>query len=564
MSPRSPSFSSPRRALVLAAGFGGRLSPLTLDLPKPLFPCRGEPLIGRLLRQLGQWGVVEVCVNLHHLADRMVEALPGLCPPGMRLTLSFEPTILGTGGPLRRMRGFFEEEPFWMCNADLRLEADPRPLLADFRRHRPLAALWMIPDRGPRTVRCEQGRVVDFHSGGRTFSGLHLVSPRIWNHVPSEERFYSVVEVYEAALRAGERIDAVELPGAHWADLGTPDRLLAENGGSLVLPGAVVDKGAELRDAVVGPGARVRRGRPVSGVVAAPHRVLDSREQAWVPDAEAVELLPARGSDRRFLRVFTPSRSVIRMTWGEARPENHRFPSLTRFLLRRGLPVPALLHTDPDGRGCWLEDLGRIHLLDRLREGSPTRNLRDMRQVLALTARLHAIPPTTRLRTEPPFTRALYDWEQDLFRSEFLSRHASGLDPDRLAEAQATAVAALLREPSVLVHRDLQSTNFLWSPHGFTLIDYQGLRPGPAAYDLASLLADPYVDRPLDLQMRLLDAYNRIASRPVSPEVYRHAALQRLTQALGAYGRLGAQPATIRFLDHIPAALRQLQALVLS
>jgi aminoglycoside/choline kinase family phosphotransferase len=84
------------------------------------------------------------------------------------------------------------------------------------------------------------------------------------------------------------------------------------------------------------------------------------------------------------------------------------------------------------------------------------------------------------------------------------------------------------------------------------------MRLGPAAYDLASLLADPYVDREPGEQLALLEVYNRNADAPVRGEDYAAGAAQRLAQALGAYGRLGARPATRRFLDFVPAAVRQL------
>ena len=144
----------------------------------------------------------------------------------------------------------------------------------------------------------------------------------------------------------------------------------------------------------------------------------------------------------------------------------------------------------------------------------------------------------------------LYRYSVTLAAGQRLQVSLERLQDQRLLPAQ---------EPQVLMHRDLQSTNFLRTPGGMALIDYQGMRAGPAAYDVASLLADPYVDRAAEVQLRLLTAYAEAGGEPIAESVYRAAAVQRLIQALGAYGRLGAQPGTRRFLQYILPALRQLQ-----
>lgn len=540
-----------KKAIILAAGFGSRLAPLTREVPKPLIPLHGTPMIIHLLRRLKSWGVEEVLINLHHGTDILLRDIPPQAPAGLRLQFSYEPEILGTGGALRRMAWFFGQAPLWLANADALMDLDPAPLLRAHRRHHPLATLWMIPGQGPRTVRIGPAhRILDFRSsGGLTFSGLHLLSPRILDFIPPAETFSSIITAYESALAAGETLLGLPVPGSRWADIGTPDQLLDAEGGSVILPGAHADPRATLHRAILGPGTRIRARRTAAGLIIRPATALTPAENAWVPDAEAVEFLPARGSDRTFRRIHTPRRTCILMTCGTARPENQRFTPHTRYLARNHIRVPAILRHTPQ---AWLlEDAGRIHLLD-----APTPA--NTRKAIALTARLHNLRTWTRLDLEPAFSPALYTWEHRLFFDEFLSRHAPGTDPAPLQKLLSQAAQRLLREPPVLVHRDLQSTNILFHRREAVLIDYQGMRPGPAAYDLASLLADPYLDRPLAQQFTLLRHYNTLARHPVSEDAYRAAVLQRLAQALGAYGRLGARPETRRFLTHIPPALRQL------
>jgi aminoglycoside/choline kinase family phosphotransferase len=209
-----------------------------------------------------------------------------------------------------------------------------------------------------------------------------------------------------------------------------------------------------------------------------------------------------------------------------------------------------------------MADIGSRNLQDDYPRLSPARRLARYRQVLDQVARLHE-PATraarrARLTLAPPFTPKLYAWEQNLFCTEFLARH---VQPD------AATLAAIRRElrgltprlvalPPVLVHRDLQSSNILLHGGQTVLIDFQGMRFGPAAYDLASLLCDPYVCLPVPLIRALLAYYGERRGGP--PPVEREfwvAAVERLVQALGAYGRLGANAGTASYLRHVPAAL---------
>ncbi len=544
--------SSPRRAILLAAGYGSRLAPLTDLWPKPLFPVRGEAVIQRQFRQLRDWGVEEVAVNIHHRADVMLQELPKLLPEGLKLVISHEPEILGTGGGLRRLAWFIQDEPFWMLNGDVFCELDPTPLLQRFAQQKPLGCLWMLPDQGPRTVELEGEEILNFRGGGMTFSGFQLLSPRILDYIPEVEAFSSSIDAFTRALAAGEQLLGICLPDSEWADIGTPEQLLAADGDSVILPGAQVDEQARLESALVGPGTRLRRRRLYSGVVLSPTQGLSAEEQRWYPNAEAVEQLPARGSDRSFRRLHLPSGSRILMQRGDARPENMHFGHHARYLESQGIPVPRIEHQSPDLRIWAQEDCGRMDLQQRFQDGGPRRNRNDLRQAAELTAKLHQVPAPERL--EPGFDAKLYQWEEDLFQTHYLKRRS-------LPAAFKAARQQLLPQPRVLLHRDLQSSNLIWTRDGLRLIDFQGMRLGPAAYDLASLLGDPYIEHPLELQLDMLEHYNQLVPDPVSEESYRWGAVQRLMQALGAFGRLGSHPGTERFLNFIPPALRQLQRL---
>jgi len=272
--------------------------------------------------------------------------------------------------------------------------------------------------------------------------------------------------------------------------------------------------------------------------------------------------LPARGSDRSFARLGAGRRSAILIRYDDCRrPENGRYAAIARALASAGIRVPEVLLDLPDEKALLLEDAGTLSLQDALPGMTRRARLRHYRRVIGQVAILHRIPPDILPPMEPPFSPALYQWEHDLFARCFL-RDTLHLPPERIAAAlEPLAVAArhLRHQPLVPVHRDLQSSNILLHRGGPVLIDLQGLRLGAAAYDMASLLCDPYAMLAECDRRELLDAYCALAPGGESVRAaFASAAIQRLAQAIGAYGRLSAIPGASRFARYIPPACAML------
>jgi hypothetical protein len=443
-------------------------------------------------------------------------------------------------------------------------------------------------------VETKRGCVTCFRSprpgapGTVTFCGLHLLTRRILDYLPRAECAFSIVRAYEEAMRRGERIAVVEPPQAAWLDIGSPETYLEAHrpilpphpagGESVVLEGATLGPRARLTRAIVGPGVRLNTALEGVAVDAAAWRAAGAAPDAEDRDRVAgamkalrldapgawVQPLPGRGSDRSFFRVGAGRRTAMVVVYGLARPENAKYAAITRFLRRRGVPVPAVLLDLPARRVLALADAGSLSL-EAAARGLDERTLEQLyRRVLTAGLRLHAIAPESArsLPLEPPFGGPLYAWEHDLFARHFLEARLRlpRAEKDRALAALRTVSRRLVRLRPVLVHRDLQSSNILLPGGRPVFIDYQGLRPGPAAYDLASLLCDPYVALSPALRARLLEYYAARSPRGAEVrETFWCAAVQRLSQALGAYGRLAAAPATARFARHIPPALANLR-----
>ena len=297
------------------------------------------------------------------------------------------------------------------------------------------------------------------------------------------------------------------------------------------------------------------------------------RESLGLAATVPMDLSPlgGRGSDRTFFRLkWGQKTSAILAHYNPKRQENAYYADIAAFLGKIGIPAPLLIHHDPAKNLIIMEDLGDKDLWS-FRE-IPWENRRPLYQkTLAIVQRLHSFPekdfPSKWVRLMEGFGPDLYRWERDYFKEHFV-RNICGIDLEPALERELESeLSALGRRLSGgmrgLVHRDLQSQNVMIRGGEPFLIDFQGMRFGSPFYDLGSLLCDPYVnfsDRERD---ELLSFYYGLSRGDLDQASFRNyfweASAQRLMQALGAYGFLGLRKGLRDFLDHIPAALRNLR-----
>jgi MurNAc alpha-1-phosphate uridylyltransferase len=220
------------KAMILAAGFGRRMQPLTLETPKPLLQVGGRPLIGWHLQRLGDSGFTEVVINHHHLGEQLERALGDGSRWGLRIHWSPEAEILETGGGIHRALPLLGPEPFAVINGDIWTDYDFARLRGALS-HDCLGHLVLVPDalhnpRGDFVLEeqgpDERGRVVlEGASKRHTFSGISVLDPALFRDVAPGHR--PLPEVLRPAMAAG-RISG-ELFRGRWYDIGTPERLAA-------------------------------------------------------------------------------------------------------------------------------------------------------------------------------------------------------------------------------------------------------------------------------------------------------------------------------------------------
>lgn len=216
------------RAMILAAGLGTRMRPLTDRLPKALVPVAGRPLIEYALRFVKFHGIEDVVVNLHHLGDRIRDALGDGGAYGLRIRYSPEDPILDTGGGIKRAQPLLDGAPFLVLNADTILDFDLADVLAAHRRAGALGTLLLRPNPDPqrfglietdrrgitRRIRGEPHDVAMTEKlSPAMFTGCQILEPEIFDHMPAGCAFSTTHDLYPRLIRKGKALFGVQHTG---------------------------------------------------------------------------------------------------------------------------------------------------------------------------------------------------------------------------------------------------------------------------------------------------------------------------------------------------------------
>jgi NDP-sugar pyrophosphorylase family protein len=230
--------------MVLAAGLGTRLRPLTHDRPKALVEVGGRTLLEITLARLRGFGIRDVINNVHHYADMVIEYLKAAGNFGMHIEFSREEILLDTGGGLKQAGWFLgdgaggQEEPFILHNVDVISNIDLKRMVEVHKENQGLATLavqerkssrYLLFDEqaqlcGRRLVKEEKTEMVrqPQQMTELAFSGIHVISPRIFSLL-TEEGAFSIVPAYLRLAARGEKIMAFRADKYYWRDLGRPE-----------------------------------------------------------------------------------------------------------------------------------------------------------------------------------------------------------------------------------------------------------------------------------------------------------------------------------------------------
>lgn len=268
--------------MILAAGLGSRLFPLTIDRTKPAVPFLGRPLVGYVAQYLAENGFTDLVVNLHHQAESVRSALSTASEYGASVSYSEEfPTILGTGGAFRKARNLLGDEPFLAINGKIITDIDLGPIVDKHKETGALATMVLLPNSKNERftdILIEEDRLIGFggfpssdQKNALLWTGIHILSPKVFDYIPDGEQ--DIISCfYRKALVQDETV-AVHVADGLWDEMSTIERYLdaslAHLGGSESFFGSdcVISSDAKITRSVIWDRVEVGAGANLSRVV---------------------------------------------------------------------------------------------------------------------------------------------------------------------------------------------------------------------------------------------------------------------------------------------------------
>jgi len=612
--------TEPINVFIPAAGLGERLQPITYHIPKPLLPIAGKPVLKMILEKVSLLPVKHIGINLHYKGDVIEDWIKRSAFREQVITFPEEP-VLGTGGALKNAEGFLSEGIFLVHNSDILSDIDLERLIESHRSSGNIVTLAVHDFPRFNTVVMDSDGLLtgvgnSLISQGRVekrlaFTGIAVYEPAFLGFLPVGVS--SVVDAWMAALFAGHRIGTLDVSGCYWSDIGTPsayaaavvERMRSEGENIYIHPSARGCRYAEMdgyvvmeensaiqgsvtvRNCILLPGSKLKENAFFDNCIVGPDFAISLSEGEMLGSSweDNVFLIGTGGSDRKYYRQKSEVRSqkskntgqktesVIVVHYPDNDPDFQRHLEYTTFFRKHNIPVPELIDVDYKGKTALFEDLGDVSLYSWLKCPRQPRQIEDMyKRAMDIILLIHTTV-TKHVYECPLLQERVFDyehfrWELDYFIERFVkqikgieTKNISGLSEDFHELSQKAD-----SYPKTIIHRDFQSQNIMIAKGVPRLIDYQGARIGPPAYDVVSLLWDPYHRLESGLRERLLAYYieqMKEKGAGFNEGAFRDSLLtcrlQRHMQALGAYGFLSSVKGKKYFLKHVEEGVRLLR-----
>lgn len=613
--------TEPLNAFILAAGYGERLRPITDLIPKPLLPICGKPIIETVLDRISSLSPTIIGVNTHHKPEQ-IEKWSRHNASSYKISLFHETSILGTGGALKNAESILRNSLFIVHNADILADIDLETLVRRHSESGNIATLAVHDHEKFNNVWIdEQGFLTSIGKRPKkqgsglckiAFMGIAVYSPEILSYLP--EGNSGVVNAWLKSVAAGHSIGTVDFSGSAWTDIGTPDAYAAAvfdalkqegetiyvhesvdccntelNGTVAIEEGVIFQAPSCLSNCILLPGTTIVADARIENAIVGPEF---SVPFSTAPNKETIQLTRAvtewfghregsanatnigtGGSDRTYYRISHKNKTAILMKCTESDQDYFRHITYTRFFRKCSLPVPEMYVIDETNKQALFEDLGDLSLYSWLKCRRSADEIEPLyKKVLDIAVQLQTAA-ADRISECPMLQERIFDrdylrWETGYFMEWFINgiRKINIYGPELSTELDRLASDVAVVQKTLL-HRDFQSQNIMVTKDNIPrLIDYQGARLGPAAYDIASMLWDPYFRIEDSLRDRLIEYYilrMKQALIGFSEVDFRKSLLpcrlQRHMQALGAYGFLSKEKGKTYFLKHIPQAVKYLR-----
>lgn len=553
------------KAMILAAGLGTRLRPFTGNIPKCLFPVAGHPLLDIIIRNLQHAGCEAIIINTHHLYKK-IDSFLSSQTYSIPVVTRYEPLLLGTGGAIKNVVAFWDDQPFMVVNSDILTDIDLGDVYDFHLEHKHTATLVLHDYKKFNKVSINRKNFIssfdDENIGYEkklAFTGIQVLDPDILDFIP-DGLFSSIIDAYEKLIFSGRNPKAFIAQKHYWKDIGTPE---------------------SYRDAVIN------------------NLAPEAFKQAW-PGFTFKNIkcnrIKGDGSDRQWYRVTAEDdlygkvylkangdqskvqlRKLVMVNHGirsqTATCEVDSFIAIGQHLYDNGISIPRIYLHDNFSGLVFLKDLGDLKLQELVRAAKNQEKVTlYYKKVIDLlikmsTSGAEGFDISWTYQTSYYSKDLILEKECRYFVDAFL-RGYLGMDylfEDFKDEFELLAGKTLKFPVNGFMHRDMQSGNIMFKNNKFYIIDFQGGRIGPVQYDLASLLIDPYVDLPYKLRTQLLDYCIKEISKflEINEErfryCFRYCSLTRNLQILGAFGNLVRMSNKSYFEQYIPAAVKTLK-----
>ncbi len=455
------------------------------------------------------------------------------------------------------------------------------------------------------------------------FTGIAVYEPEFLQFLPPGAS--SVVDAWLKAVNAAYRIGTFNVSGCYWSDIGTPeayaravfDALKTEGETVFIHPSVsgckniemqgyvVIEEGypfkgtGMLRNCILLPSPSTGEGEgggefsfsspspsspPVKGgeipsnaafenCIIGVDFVIDLTESEILGKSEedGKQLIGAGGSDRKYFRIKRGRKSAVLLECKMDDTDFKRQIEYTKFFLKYSIPVPGLLEIDFDGKSAVFEDAGDTSLYNWLKCPRAETEIEDIyRKIIDTLVLLHTTA-TDHVDVCPLLKNRIFDfeyfrWETDYFIENYIDgvRNMKADNIPGLEDELNSLAFKADSFPKTIIHRDFQSQNIMvMSDCNLQIIDFQGARMGPSAYDVVSILWDPYYRLQEDMREKLVDYYISKIEDKFDADYFRETLsvcrLQRHMQALGAYSYLSSVKGKKYFLKYVPEGLRLLE-----
>lgn len=542
-------------AMVLAAGLGTRLRPLTELIPKPLVPVCNCPMLSIVMSNLYRAGIRGFAVNTHYLPE-MINTHIHQSKFNKYTHIYHEPEILGTGGPLINAKKLLTRNDFFILhNSDILTNINLSAMISHHFASQKKVTMALLD--GPENKVCftQDGQVHDILEslgknppGSRkmTYAGIMIISIDIFKYLPAVPVNCSIIRALIDMIEAEPGVVGGYLePDSYWNDLGTieqyfnahhnilvdhsfslPDFVLQENkcidssvkieqdteisGFVSIGADSSIGKRTALCNCIILPGTTIGTDEFHYNQILTPtmniHRNYHDLKRLKILDggkflAGQITSLQEQGSTRGFYRVSAGDKSWVLMLSDGMDQDFERFIYIGKFLSRFNFPTPEIYEYEPEEFSVLLEDLGNNTVFKQLQH---VKNIEETDKIYydIIDTLLDFQLRGTALfkRSDSPilrtFDRTYLRWETGYFSRQFLGTFCNKTSDEysRLDDEFDILAEQVSNQPRIFMHRDFQSQNIMLHNGRVRFVDYQGARIGPVGYDIMSLLNDPYIN----------------------------------------------------------------------